>query len=100
MTIRVIENAGFCFGVSRAIDLLNAEIEKGSENLYTLGEIIHNPDIIKDVTDAGVRIINDVSSLAHGDRLVVRAHGATVSETELLENTGCLLYTSDAADEL
>lgn len=64
MTIRVIENAGFCFGVSRAIDLLNAEIEKGSENLYTLGEIIHNPDIIKDVTDAGVRIINDVSSLA------------------------------------
>ena len=82
MTVRVIKNAGFCFGVSRALELLNSEIQKGSENLYTLGEIIHNPDIIKDVTDAGVRIINDVNSLVCGDRLVVRAHGATVAEAE------------------
>lgn len=88
MTVRVIKNAGFCFGVSRALELLNSEIQKGSENLYTLGEIIHNPDIIKDVTDAGVRIINDVNSLVCGDRLVVRAHGATVAEAERLGNAG------------
>ena len=45
--IKVItaKRAGFCFGVKRAIDMA-FEVAKKSENVYTLGPIIHNPQVI------------------------------------------------------
>lgn len=87
MTVRVIESAGFCFGVSRAMELLNEEIRKNTEDIYTLGEIIHNPDIIREIGEAGVKTVKDAKLVPPGATLVIRAHGATVDETNILKDS-------------
>lgn len=85
MIVRVIESAGFCFGVSRAMELLNEEIGKHTKDIYTLGEIIHNPDIIREIGEAGVKTVKEAKLVPTGATLVIRAHGATVNETNILK---------------
>ena len=57
MPVKIIKNAGFCFGVSRAIDLLYDRIDSGDSNIFTLGEIIHNIGI------AGVSIYSSINAV-------------------------------------
>ena len=83
MSVEIIKNAGFCFGVSRAIKLLYEQIEC-NDNIYTLGEIIHNPDIINDITKLGVKIVRRAHDVPDGCTVVVRAHGITKEEQEIL----------------
>lgn len=85
MSVEVIKSAGFCFGVSRAVDLLYEQINCNKQQIYTLGEIIHNPDIIRDVKAAGVHIVDNASDVPEGATVIIRAHGTTKSEKELLE---------------
>ena len=80
MVVEIIESAGFCFGVSRAIKLLNEQIDLKKDNLYTLGEIIHNGDIIKEIREKGVKIADSSDELPEGCTVVVRAHGITLNE--------------------
>ena len=42
MNITLAENSGFCTGVKRADRFINALIEKGDSEIYTLGKLIHN----------------------------------------------------------
>ena len=44
MPVTVAQTAGFCFGVSRAVDTVHQQLAEGKK-LYTLGEIIHNPQV-------------------------------------------------------
>ena len=83
--VRTIEHAGFCFGVSRAVEMLEKEIEIGSSPLYTVGPIIHNPQIIDQMHQKGVRIANDVSELPLNCTAVIRAHGITKEDRAYLE---------------
>ncbi|MBQ3869420.1 MAG: bifunctional 4-hydroxy-3-methylbut-2-enyl diphosphate reductase/30S ribosomal protein S1 [Clostridia bacterium] len=55
--IKVAEHSGFCFGVSRAVSVVDGLIEKNEGRIYTLGGIIHNPTVTKRFADAGVCII-------------------------------------------
>ncbi len=75
MSVEVIKHAGFCFGVSRAIDFLNKKIGEGCHSLYTVGPIIHNPQIIKEMEQKGVKIANSVRDIPMGSTAVIRAHG-------------------------
>ncbi len=75
MEIIVAKSAGFCFGVQRAVELLNKAIEEHNENIYTIGPIIHNPQIIQQMADRGVKIIEDINDLPQDAVAVVRAHG-------------------------
>ena len=89
MAVEVIKNAGFCFGVSRAIELLKSEIEDPSNtDVYTLGEIIHNPDIIDEFSKAGVKIAQNASDVPPGATIVIRAHGVSVDEMKILNDSG------------
>jgi len=55
--IRLAESAGFCFGVSRSVDMAEKLIaDKG--NCASLGQLIHNADAVKMLTDKGMRVIN------------------------------------------
>ncbi len=75
MSVEVIEHAGFCFGVSRAIDFLNKEIDAGSKPIYTVGPIIHNPQIIAEMQGKGVKIADRVQDIPADGVAVIRAHG-------------------------
>ena len=58
MSVTVAKNAGFCFGVKRATDRLEAAIEAkcGNERIFTLGNIIHNDIYNKQLFEKGVQV--------------------------------------------
>ena len=72
--ITLAESAGFCFGVNRAVKLLE-ELVKKNKSVFTLGPIIHNPQVIKHFENKGVRIIDSPDECKEGDLIVVRTHG-------------------------
>jgi len=77
MEIFIAKRAGFCFGVKRAIDIsfdIAREIPKG---VYTLGPIIHNPQVIEKLKAEGIFPIENVSSLRGKEirALIIRTHG-------------------------
>lgn len=72
--VTVAKSAGFCFGVDRAVKMVYGELEKGTR-VATLGPIIHNQDVVDDMTAKGARIISSVDELEEGETVVVRSHG-------------------------
>ena len=53
MPVTVAKTAGFCFGVRRAVDTVYQQLEESCRTelpkLYTLGEIIHNPQVVEEL---------------------------------------------------
>lgn len=87
--IRVAKNAGFCFGVRRAVDAVFAVIDK-YEHIYTLGELIHNKNVISELELKGVQIAQDVSEIPKllSTLVVVRSHGVPRRVLEQIEENG------------
>jgi 4-hydroxy-3-methylbut-2-enyl diphosphate reductase len=73
MEIFLADKAGFCFGVKRAINTAFEAADKG--RVYCLGPLIHNPQEVKRLSQAGVATVEDFSSLKPGDFLIIRSHG-------------------------
>ena len=75
MEVSIVEECGFCFGVRRAIRLANeATCEHGS--VYSLGPLIHNRQVIEELTEAGLTMADDLSQVPDGSVVMIRAHGA------------------------
>ena len=74
MKIKLAETAGFCFGVNRAVNTVYELLEQ-DKRVCTLGPIIHNPQLVEELREKGVRVIDDVSECAEGEILVIRSHG-------------------------
>ena len=72
--ITLAKTAGFCFGVNRAVTMLYDLVDKG-ENICTLGPIIHNPQVISDLSSKGVNIIDNIDKVESGKKVVIRTHG-------------------------
>ena len=72
MEIIVAQNGGFCRGVKKAVDTALA-IEP--ENTYIYGEIIHNPDVVKQITDRGIVMVEKLDEVPEGATLIIRSHG-------------------------
>ncbi|WP_045223056.1 4-hydroxy-3-methylbut-2-enyl diphosphate reductase [Desulfonatronum thioautotrophicum] len=77
MNIIVAETAGFCMGVDMALRKLDSLLQGANRqtNVFTLGPIIHNPQVLQDYAAQGVTQINDPEALAPGQTVVIRAHG-------------------------
>ena len=74
MNITLAKTAGFCFGVNRAVNTVYELLEKG-EKVCTLGPIIHNPQLVNELAQRGVRIVETPSEVLKGETLVIRSHG-------------------------
>ena len=83
--IQIAENAGFCYGVDRAIDLLYQTIEEGI-NVSTYGPIIHNPQVVADLSQKGVRVLEE-GERPEGGAVVIRTHGVPKKVTEELKDS-------------
>ena len=88
MKIRLAKTAGFCYGVNRAVDLALGEAEKG-EKMVTLGPIIHNPTVVKQLEDKGVLVVQTAADVPEGCKAVIRSHGISRAEVETLKNKNC-----------
>ena len=60
MEVRVAESAGFCFGVERAVSLVEHLLAEGKKPLYTYGPIIHNDQVVGSFAERGVRVLADL----------------------------------------
>ena len=87
MNIRVAETAGFCFGVRRAVELVEKLVDEG-KRVCTLGAIIHNPQKVSELEERGVRIVDSPEEAGKDEILVIRSHGVPASVTERIETLG------------
>ncbi len=76
MKITLAETAGFCFGVNRAVNMVYELLDKG-ERVCTLGPIIHNPQLVEELSERGVRIVESPEEVNEGETLVIRSHGVS-----------------------
>ena len=73
MEVKIAEVIGFCFGVERAIEIALKAIKEGEE-VYTIGPLIHNIEVIKELEKKGIRIANSIEEIK-GEKIIIRAHG-------------------------
>ena len=85
-TIEVAKSAGFCFGVSRAINMAYDEIGK-NKNIYTYGPLIHNKEVIAELEQKGIHVIEDLSEVEQGT-IMIRSHGVGKKIYDELEKKG------------
>ena len=72
--IILAETAGFCFGVSRAVKLAFDVAEKNSSGC-TLGPIIHNKELVSELSDRGVAAVNSIDEINGRQPVIIRSHG-------------------------
>ena len=89
MKITVAENAGFCFGVKRAIEAAYQNVYL-YDKLYTYGDIIHNPSVISELKKKGIHAVDDLDTLKGKENtaVIIRSHGSAPDVYEKLNAMG------------
>lgn len=76
MKIIVAHSAGFCFGVNRAVKMVNELLDQGKK-VCTLGPIIHNPQTLAQLASRGVTIVESPDGVPPDSTMVIRSHGVS-----------------------
>ena len=92
MEVLLAENLGFCYGVKRAIQLAE-DAASLAKDAFTLGPILHNPQMVAKLAEEGVGKIDSLDELDSGT-VIIRSHGVGPSVYEKIEQKG--LHTIDA----
>ena len=90
MEVIVAKTAGFCFGVERAVNQVYDQIKHGSGPIYTLGPIIHNEEVVRDLEEKGVKVLNsenEILTLTEGT-VIIRSHGVGKHIYDMLKAQG------------
>lgn len=74
MKVKLAKHSGFCFGVRNALRKTVKLLDSGQERIYSIGDLIHNPQVIMELKKKGLRIVKDLKDIKEG-AVVVRAHG-------------------------
>ncbi|HYR52158.1 MAG TPA: 4-hydroxy-3-methylbut-2-enyl diphosphate reductase [Candidatus Dormibacteraeota bacterium] len=74
MEVIVADNAGFCFGVKRAIKMANDTMDGGGA-VKSLGSLIHNPQVVSSFRKRGLEVVADLDAVDPEDTVVIRSHG-------------------------
>ena len=90
--IIVAKNAGFCYGVDRAVRIAEEEAEKGP--VYTLGKLVHNQGVVDRLRQKGVTPVSTVEELPDGARVLIRAHGEPPEVFERLRAKNCQIVNA------
>ena len=89
MEIFVGKTAGFCYGVERAVNGAKEEIRKNKEQIYCLGEIVHNKQVIQSLEKAGIKFIEQIEESK--GKTIIRAHGISKKIEEKAKKIGIKL---------
>ena len=87
MSVKLAKSAGFCFGVSRAVELVEQAAQAG-KRVATLGPIIHNRHVVEKFQSMGVRVIESPEEATAEDTVIIRSHGITKAVYDRLVATG------------
>jgi 4-hydroxy-3-methylbut-2-enyl diphosphate reductase len=72
--VRIAKRTGFCYGVREAIDKAK-EASAAGKATHTLGQVVHNEGVVRDLQDLGIRTVDTLDDVDHGAAVVIRAHG-------------------------
>jgi 4-hydroxy-3-methylbut-2-en-1-yl diphosphate reductase len=104
-TFRLARDFGFCYGVERAIDLAYAARKVFADRkVYLLGEIIHNPEVNRQLSEMGIISIplgqqeQTIATLTNEDVVIVPAFGAETKLMKLIGEKGCLTVDTTCGD--
>ena len=97
MTVFVPRASGFCYGVSLAVNAANDALDKGKK-LYMYGEVVHNPYVTDSLIMKGAKVIDSIEECCDiidspeasrgNSALLIRAHGITKKEREIIDSLG------------
>jgi len=76
MEIIIANNSGLCYGVKRALRIAKETINKKNEKVFTLGDLIHNPQVIADLEKRGISSIENLNDIKEG-AVIIRSHGVS-----------------------
>ncbi|MCH5278983.1 MAG: bifunctional 4-hydroxy-3-methylbut-2-enyl diphosphate reductase/30S ribosomal protein S1 [Christensenellaceae bacterium] len=93
MQIILAKNAGFCFGVRRAVELAKSTAYKLRETssdavVYTYGELIHNRTVVDELRSEGIIPIQSLCEAKEGDYVIIRSHGVSMAAYDELRERG------------
>ena len=74
MKITITKDAGYCFGVRDAVNMAYSASKKFG-NVYMLGSIVHNEQVVNDLNKAGTKIVNSLRDVPVDSPILFRAHG-------------------------
>jgi 4-hydroxy-3-methylbut-2-enyl diphosphate reductase len=104
-TIRLAKQFGFCYGVERAIDLAYAARKVfAGRNLFLLGEIIHNPEVNRQLREMDIRFLasrpsdDELQALHPDDVVIVPAFGAETAVMQQIAARGCATIDTTCGD--
>lgn len=86
-SLKTAESAGFCFGVSRAVDMVNDLLSEG-RRVCTLGPIIHNMEMVEELRQKGCRPVESADEVGADEILVIRSHGVPKAVIDGLTEKG------------
>lgn len=75
MEIILGKSAGFCYGVRRAVEGAKKELEKSPKQIYCLGEIVHNKQVVEELQENGMIVTENIKEAK--EKVIIRAHGVT-----------------------
>ena len=85
----VSDSAGFCFGVSRSVQLAEELLQKNEKPCYCLGELIHNDAVVNKLRDTGLIVVDSADEIPAGSCVIIRSHGVSKKEYDILTEKNC-----------
>jgi 4-hydroxy-3-methylbut-2-enyl diphosphate reductase len=85
--VRIAKRTGFCYGVREAIDKAK-EASAAGKATHTLGQVVHNEGVVRDLQDLGIQTVESLDDVDHGAAVVIRAHGVRPDVMERAEQRG------------
>lgn len=86
MNVLVAEKCGFCLGVNNAIKLAKKTLAE-QDNVYSLGPIIHNQEVVQELAQSGLKTVDSVDAIDSGT-VLIRSHGATIQQLQQINKKG------------
>jgi 4-hydroxy-3-methylbut-2-enyl diphosphate reductase len=90
--ILLTEPRGFCAGVERAIGIVNRAIEMFDEEIYVKHEVVHNKNVIEELTKKGVIFIESLTEVPDKAILIYSAHGVSKEVTEIAQKKNLTVF--------
>lgn len=84
MEIIIADNAGFCFGVKRAVNTTDKQLNSPGP-IYSYGELVHNKQVVDHLQEKGLNTIDNYKSVADGS-IIIRSHGVPKAVIEDINN--------------
>jgi len=78
MEVEISKYSGYCFGVKRALNIVEKtldEYSRSGKKVFTLGSVIHNPGVIKELSSMGLASVKKPEDIKPGSTLIIRSHG-------------------------